>query len=105
MIKFKTLPSIMAALIVMISLFSPMTAEAADEGQIRDKIVSVASAEVGYTGTSTYSKYGDWYGYQGGWCTTFVLWCYNQTDSSLGTNLYGNVIPSGGNCNSMISWY
>ena len=82
-----------------------MTAEAASEGQIRDKIISVASAEVGYTGTSTYSKYGDWYGYQGVWCTTIVLWCYNQTDSSLGTSLYGNVIPSGGNCNSMISWY
>ena len=105
MIKFKTFTSIMAAIIVMILLFSPMTAEAASEGQIRDKIISVASAEVGYTGTSTYSKYGDWYGYQGGWCTTFVLWCYNQTDISLGTSLYGNVIPSGGNCNSMISWY
>ena len=52
MIKFKTFPSIMAAIIVMISLFSPMTAEAASEGQIRDKIISVASAEVGYTGTS-----------------------------------------------------
>lgn len=105
MIKFKTLPSIMAAIIITISLFSPMTAEAASEEQIRNKIVSVATAEVGYAGTSTYSKYGEWFGYQGGWCTTFVLWCYNQTDCSLGTSLYGNAIPSGGNCNSMISWY
>ncbi len=105
MIKLKALRVLMAVIIITAALLSPITAEAADEGQIRNKIVSVASAEVGYTGTSTYSKYGEWYGYQGGWCTTFVLWCYNQTDKSLGTSLYGNVIPSGGNCNSMISWY
>ncbi len=103
--KFKTLSIIMAVIVLMTPLFSPVTAEAANEVEIRNKIVSIASAEVGYTGTSTYSKYGEWYGYQGGWCTTFVLWCYSRTDQSLGTSLYGTVIPSGGNCNSMISWY
>lgn len=105
MIKLKALRVLMAVIIITAALLSPITAEAADEGQIRNKIVSVASAEVGYKGTSTYSKYGEWYGYQGGWCTTFVLWCYNQTDKSLGTSLYGSAVPSGGNCNSMISWY
>lgn len=103
--KFKTLSIFMTVIALLAPLFSTVTAEAADEGEIRNKIVSIASAEVGYTGTSTYSKYGEWYGYQGGWCTTFVLWCYSQTDQSLGTSLYGTVIPSGGNCNSMISWY
>lgn len=105
MIKLKALRSLTAVISITAILLFPIAVKAADEGQIRNKIVSVAAAEVGYTGTSTYSKYGEWYGYQGGWCTTFVLWCYNQADKSLGTSLYGSVIPSGGNCNSMISWY
>lgn len=105
MLKLKALCPLLTVIIITVTLLSPIAVKAADESQIRNKIVSVAAGEVGYTGTSDYSKYGDWYGYQGGWCTTFVLWCYNQTDKSLGTSLYGNVIPSGGNCNSMISWY
>ena len=69
------------------------------------KVISVAENEVGYQGTGTYSKYGEWYGYQGGWCTTFVLWCFNKAGNALGVKLYGSIVPSGGNCNSMISWY
>jgi len=63
------------------------------------------SDEVGYTGTSSYSKYGDWYGYQGGWCTTFVLWCFNKAGKQNGVTLNGVIIPRGGNCSSMISWF
>lgn len=105
MMKFKKLLSVIVSIVITASLCTPITVSAANEEQIRDKIVSVASNEVGYTGSSTYSKYGDWYGYQGGWCTTFVMWCYNKAGNDLGISLYGNVIPSGGNCNSMISWY
>ncbi len=105
MLKNKRLLSVIAAVIIMITCNAPITALAVSESEIRNKIVSVASNEVGYTGTSSYSKYGDWYGYQGGWCTTFVLWCYNQAGSSLNVSLYSNITPSGGNCNSMISWY
>lgn len=103
--RLKKIISVTAAIIIMITGTVPITAFAASESEIRNKIVSVASNEVGYTGTSSYSKYGEWYGYQGGWCTTFVLWCYNQAGKSLNLNLYGYVTPSGGNCNSMISWY
>lgn len=99
--------SILSSLMVVITMISPVTitAQAATVGQMKDKVISVAKAEVGYTGTGSYSKYGEWYGYQGAWCTTFVLWCFNKAGNSLDVKLYGKVVPNGGNCNSMISWY
>ncbi|MCD7796233.1 MAG: CHAP domain-containing protein [Clostridiales bacterium] len=97
--------TVLISLSILISCCVPFTALGANESEIRNKVVSVAKNEVGYTGTSTTSKYGDWYGYQGGWCTTFVLWCFNQTGSALDITLNGKIIPSGGNCNSMISWF
>lgn len=97
--------SLFLSLAIVLSAASPNFAFAATESQLRSKIVSVAGNEVGYTGTSTYSKYGEWYGYQGSWCTTFVFWCFNQAGNSYSTKLNGVVIPSGGNCNSMISWF
>ncbi|MGN1329473.1 MAG: CHAP domain-containing protein [Eubacterium sp.] len=97
--------SLFLSLIFAISSLFPITAFAVSEGELRSSVISVASGEVGYTGTSTTSKYGDWYGYQGGWCTTFVLWCFNQTGTSYDIKLNGVIVPSGGNCNSMISWF
>lgn len=94
----------LAATLIISSIF-PVTVYAATENQLRSKVVSVAQAEVGYKDSSTHSKYGNWYGYQGGWCTTFVLWCFNKAGNAYDTKLYGNIIPSGGNCNSMISWF
>lgn len=82
-----------------------MTAEAATTSQMKSKVLSIAENEVGYQGTGSYSKYGEWYGWQGAWCTTFVLWCFNKAGNSLNVKLYANIIPSGGNCNSMISWF
>lgn len=106
MFKFKRITCLVISVLLTAAAITPFKAFASSENQIREKIVSVASAEIGYTGTSSYSKYGDWYGYQGGWCTTFVLWCYNEAGNKLGVKLYGNnVTPTGGNCNSMISWY
>lgn len=99
----KTLSLMMSFLILTAAM--PFTAQAASENTLRNSVVSVASNEVGYTGTSTYSKYGDWYGYQGSWCTTFVFWCFNKAGSNNGVKLFGSAIPSGGNCNSMISWF
>lgn len=97
--------SLFLSLIIAVTSLFPVTAFAASESELRSSIVSVASGEVGYEGTSTTSKYGDWYGYQGGWCTTFVLWCFNKTGTSYGIKLNGVIVPSGGNCNSMISWF
>lgn len=96
------------ALSLIMSLFilsMPFSVSAASENTLRNSVVSVASGEIGYTGTSTYSKYGEWYGYQGSWCTTFIFWCFHKAGSDNGVKLYGNIIPSGGNCNSMISWF
>lgn len=92
-------------LCIIISSIIPTAAFAASEGDLRSSVVSIASGEVGYTGTSSYSKYGDWYGYQGGWCTTFVLWCFNKAGKQNGVTLNGVIIPRGGNCSSMISWF
>lgn len=91
--------------LILLSALIPFPAQAASENALRNSVVSIAEDEVGYTGSSTYSKYGDWYGYQGAWCTTFVLWCFNEAGSDNNVKLYGNIIPSGGNCNSMISWF
>ncbi|MDE5984342.1 MAG: CHAP domain-containing protein [Eubacterium sp.] len=91
--------------LILLSTLIPFSVQAASESALRNSVVSIARDEVGYTGSSSYSKYGDWYGYQGAWCTTFVLWCFNETGSDNNVKLYGNIIPNGGNCNSMISWF
>ena len=94
------------ALVTLIILLpSGITANAATVSEMQNKVLSVADNEVGYTGSSSYSKYGEWYGYQGGWCTTFALWCFNEAGNELGVQMYKKIVPSGGNCNSMISWY
>ena len=104
-LKFKKASVLLLSIIISITFCIPSCVYAASEDELRSSVVSVASGEVGYTGTSTNSKYGDWYGYQGGWCTTFVLWCFNQVGESSNTKLNGVIIPRGGNCNSMISWF
>lgn len=104
-LKFKKASVLLLSIIISITFCIPSCVYAASEEELRSSVVSVASGEVGYTGTSTNSKYGDWFGYQGGWCTTFVLWCFNQVGESSNTKLNGVIIPRGGNCNSMISWF
>ena len=103
--RLKKLNIFFIVLCIIISSIIPTTAFAASEDDLRSSVVSIASDEVGYTGTSSYSKYGDWYGYQGGWCTTFVLWCFNKAGKQNGVTLNGVIIPRGGNCSSMISWF
>lgn len=103
--RLKKLNIFFIVLYIIISSIIPTAAFAANEDDLRSSVVSIASNEVGYTGTSSYSKYGDWYGYQGGWCTTFVLWCFNKAGKQNGVTLNGVIIPRGGNCSSMISWF
>ena len=95
--------ALLCVLVIFVS--SPLTAYAVSVGEMKSTVVSVAQAEIGYEGTGSYSKYGEWYGYQGAWCTTFALWCFNRAGEKLGVKLYANIVPSGGNCNSMISWF
>lgn len=103
----KRLRKIISVLLASVMMFVtvPINSYAASVGDMQSEVLDVANGEVGYTGTSTYCKYGEWYGYQGGWCTTFVLWCFNKAGNNLGVAMYKNIVPSGGNCNSMISWY
>lgn len=103
----KKIKKLLIAAMVIITALLPcsITANAVSTNTIVSKLISIASNEIGYTGTRSHSKYGEWYGYQGGWCTTFALWCFNKTGEELGVKLYGNVTPSGGNCNSMRNWY
>ena len=103
--RLKKLNIFFIVLCIIISSIIPTAAFAASEDDLRSSVVSIASNEVGYTGTSSYSKYGDWYGYQGGWCTTSVLWCFNKAGKQNGVTLNGVIIPRGGNCSSMISWF
>lgn len=101
----KRILSVIISLSILIITIIPFSAQAASENELRNSVVSVAQGEVGYTGSSTYSKYGDWYGYQGSWCTTFVFWCFSKAGENNGVKLFGSIIPGGGNCNSMISWF
>lgn len=96
--------SVLLVAVMMCTAF-PMNATAASVHDMQNEVLDVANGEVGYTGTSKYCKYGEWLGYQGGWCTTFVLWCFNKAGENLGVSMYKSIVPSGGNCNSMISWY
>lgn len=102
--KFSKTLSFILALIIALAPVG-ITAQAVSVDAMKSKVLSVAENEVGYEGTSSYSKYGEWYGYQGAWCSTFVLWCFNKAGNSLGVKMYGKIVPNGGNCNSMISWY
>ena len=102
--KFRKTISFILALVIALAPVG-ITAQAVSVDTMKSKVLSVAENEVGYEGTSTYSKYGEWYGYQGSWCTTFVLWCFNKAGNSLGVKMYGKIVPNGGNCSSMISWY
>ncbi|MBQ7203114.1 MAG: CHAP domain-containing protein [Eubacterium sp.] len=103
--KIKKALAVFLTLIIM-STCVPFNAYAVSEATLKDKLISIAANEVGYQGGSGgYTKYGEWYGYQGAWCTTFVLWCYYKTGLAYNVKLYGTIVPNGGNCNSMISWY
>ncbi|MBQ9517623.1 MAG: CHAP domain-containing protein [Eubacterium sp.] len=104
----KTFTKKAIAIILSVIIFMTpvsMTASAVTTSQMQNTVLSIASNEIGYTGNGYYTKYGEWYGWQGAWCTTFVLWCFHKAGEKLGVKMYSVIIPSGGNCNSMISWF
>lgn len=53
-----------------------------------NKIISIASNEIGYEETprnSNKTKYGEWFGLDGcAWCGIFVSWCYFKAGYTLG---------------------
>lgn len=83
-----------------------------------DKLIAVATAEVGYlekksnsqlnsktanAGSANYTKYGAWY--QGGWanglawCNIFVVWCARQA------GILKTIIPDESACRNTVSWF
>lgn len=99
------------ALLLSVSVLSTvfafsLSAQAASVNQLRSKVVSIAQNEVGYRPkVDNVTKYGEWYGYQGPWCTTFAIWVFNQADKAMGTKMYGNIVPSGGSSSSMKQYF
>ena len=57
--RLKKLNIFFIVICIIISSIIPTAAFAASEDDLRSSVVSIASDEVGYTGTSSYSKYGD----------------------------------------------
>lgn len=55
---------------------------------LRDRILAIARAEVGYSEAppnSNRTKYGKWFGLDGvAWCGMFVSWCYAKAGAPLG---------------------
>ena len=59
-----------------------------------DKVLSIASTELGYKENppnSNMTKYGKWYGLNGNpWCMMFIMWLFNQAE--ILADLAGNMI-------------
>lgn len=55
---------------------------------MRDKILQIAAAEIGYKETpenSNKTKFGEWFGLNGvAWCGIFASWCFAQAGIPLG---------------------
>ena len=69
--------SLVLALVICLSAI-PFTAGATETEQVNgaDAIMATASSQVGYyEGYNEYTKYGEYFGYQGPWCGAFVSWC------------------------------
>ncbi len=71
-------------LLALITAFSvlPVTASANETQKVNgaEAIIATALAEEGYTeGYAEYTKYGEYFNYQGAWCGAFVSWCARIT--------------------------
>lgn len=82
---------------------------------MKNKILSIAEAEVGYlekasnrqldsktanAGSANYTKYGRDYGMNGvAWCAMFVWWCANQA------GIGADVIPKTASCTTSRNWF
>ena len=59
-----------------------------------ERLIEVASGEVGYTEDHGRTKYGEWAGDPSAqWCAEFQCWCVDQVDQRWGTKLLRNVYP------------
>lgn len=63
------------------------------EGSIGQKMLEVAQSQKGYiSGSSSKSKFGDYFGLNGDWCDFFFIWCNRQAGGNI--PLLGGYVPS-----------
>ena len=71
-----------------------------------ERLLQVASEEVGYTEDHGRSKYGAWAGDPDAqWCAEFQCWCVDQVDQRWGTSLLRNVYPFYTSSNTGRAWF
>lgn len=108
----KKLPLLLLSLLLLL-LFLP-AARAADERvepawpvpEYVERLLQVASEEVGYTEDHGRTKYGEWAGDPAAqWCAEFQCWCVDQVDKRWGTSLLKNVYPLYTSSNTGRSWF
>ena len=70
------------------------------------RLLQVASEEVGYTEDHGRTKYGAWAGDPGAqWCAEFLCWCVDQVDQRWGYALLRNVYPFYTSSNTGRDWF
>ena len=71
-----------------------------------ERLLQVASEEVGYTEDHGRTKYGAWAGDPAAqWCAEFQCWCVDQVDQRWGTALLRNVYPFYTSSNTGKNWF
>lgn len=71
-----------------------------------DRLLQVASEEVGYTEDHGRTKYGAWAGDPAAqWCAEFQCWCVDQVDQRWGTSLLRNLYPFYTSSNTGRNWF
>ena len=72
---------------------------------MKDKIVEIAKAEVGFTETeNNITKYGKWYGMDGQpWCAMFVSWVYKQ--AGLSKRVAASTSKGFASCDAGLKWF
>ena len=70
------------------------------------RLIQVASEEIGYTEDRGRTKYGEWAGDPYcQWCAEFLCWCVDQTDRRYGTSLLKSTYPLYSGSNTGRSWF
>ena len=71
-----------------------------------ERLLQVASEEIGYTEDHGRTKYGAWAGDPAAqWCAEFLCWCVDQVDQRWGTSLLRNVYPYYTASNTGLRWF
>ena len=71
-----------------------------------ERLLQVASEEIGYTEDHGRTKYGTWAGDPAAqWCAEFLCWCVDQVDQRWNTSLLRNIYPFYTSSNTGLRWF